>query len=104
MALLDTAEDLLGFHEGSAKPHPSGGEPVVCINREDFQSILDDVRLAQDTIPVLVEALQDVIAATSAYLPPDGIDARECLNRILMATDNIAIVAALDLARDKVGA
>jgi len=35
-----------------------------------------------------VEALREVIAATSAYLPPDGISAQECLNRILAATDN----------------
>lgn len=41
------------------------------------------------------EALRAVIAATQAYLPPDGIAAKECINRILQATDNAEIVAAL---------
>lgn len=41
------------------------------------------------------EALDAVIAATQAYLPPDGISAQECINRILGAVDNPRIVAAL---------
>ena len=36
-------------------------------------------------------ALLAVVEATRAYLPPDGIDAQECLNRILAATDNPVI-------------
>ena len=36
----------------------------------------------------LVEAVLVVVAATRAYLPPDGIDAQECLNRVIGATDN----------------
>lgn len=36
----------------------------------------------------LLEALLAVVAATRAYLPPDGIDAQECINRILAATEN----------------
>lgn len=39
----------------------------------------------------LAKAILAVVAATRAYLPPDGIDAQECLNRILAATDNPAI-------------
>lgn len=41
--------------------------------------------------PVLIDAILAVVAATRAYLPPDGIDAQECLNRILAATDNPTI-------------
>lgn len=37
------------------------------------------------------DALIAVVSATRAYLPPDGIDAQECLNQILAATDNVVI-------------
>jgi hypothetical protein len=46
-------------------------------------------------VEALVEAIEEVIAATGAYLPPDGISPQECLNRILGATDNKKIVDAL---------
>lgn len=36
----------------------------------------------------MADALLAVVEATRAYLPPDGIDAQECLNRIIGATDN----------------
>jgi hypothetical protein len=36
-------------------------------------------------------ALLAVVDATRAYLPPDGIDEQECMNRILEATDNTEI-------------
>jgi hypothetical protein len=39
----------------------------------------------------MAKALMAVVNATRAYLPPDGIDAQECLNRILGATDNATI-------------
>lgn len=39
----------------------------------------------------LREAVLAVVDATRAYLPPGGIDAQECVNRILSATDNPAI-------------
>ena len=44
---------------------------------------------------VINRAILDVIAATGAYLPPDGIDAQKCINRVLQATDNAEVVAAL---------
>lgn len=34
------------------------------------------------------EAILTVVGAIRDYLPPDGIDAQECLNRIIGATDN----------------
>lgn len=43
---------------------------------------------AADRIEALEGALLAVVHATRAYLPPDGIDAQECINRILAATDN----------------
>lgn len=45
---------------------------------------------------VIHQSILDVIAATSAYLPPDGISDQECLNRILQATDNAEVVKALN--------
>jgi len=44
-----------------------------------------------DHIEALRKALEAVVDATRAYLPPDGIDPQECLNRILLATDNSSI-------------
>jgi hypothetical protein len=43
----------------------------------------------------LVAALKAVIDATRAYLPPDGIPQDELINRVLAATDNPRINAAL---------
>lgn len=45
---------------------------------------------APDTVTLdrALVALLAVVNATRAYLPPDGIDAQECLNRILAVTDN----------------
>ena len=37
---------------------------------------------------LIAEALLGVVNATRAYLPPDGIDEKTCINRILEATDN----------------
>jgi hypothetical protein len=42
-------------------------------------------------IKLLEDAVIAVVEATRAYLPPDGIDAQECISRILEATDNSAI-------------
>lgn len=39
-------------------------------------------------VKLLEDALLAVVDATHAYLPPDRIDAKECLSRILRATDN----------------
>ena len=39
----------------------------------------------------LREAIMEIVSATRAYLPPDGISAQECLNRIIGATDNATI-------------
>lgn len=47
-AALAEVEELLAFHEGSAKPSIPGGEPVVEINHEDFARILLRVRQAAE--------------------------------------------------------
>lgn len=44
---------------------------------------------------VMHGAVLAVIAATQAYLPPDGITSEELINRVLLATDNATIVPAL---------
>lgn len=37
---------------------------------------------------ILVEALTEIIDAISDYLPPDGIEKEELINRVIYATDN----------------
>ena len=37
---------------------------------------------------ITLEAILAVVSATRAYLPPDGIDAKEYLSRVIAATDN----------------
>jgi hypothetical protein len=50
--------------------------------------------MAEDPTP-LVEALLTIIDAARAYLPPDGFDKDEFITRVLEATDNPKIIAAL---------
>ena len=54
----------------------------------------EDARRAEDATP-LIAALLAVIDAARAYLPPDGIGKDEFIARVLDATDNPRIVAAL---------
>jgi hypothetical protein len=54
----------------------------------------EDVWMAEDATP-LVEALLAIIDAARAYLPPDGIGKDEFISRVLEATDNPKIIAAL---------
>lgn len=44
-----------------------------------------------ERVAKLERAIIAVVEATRAYLPPDGIDAQECLSRVLGATDNAEI-------------
>ncbi len=50
--------------------------------------------MAEDVTP-LAEALLSIIDAARAYLPPDGIGKDEFIVRVLQATDNSRIIAAL---------
>ena len=50
--------------------------------------------MAEDAMP-LIEALLEIIEAARAYLPPDGISKDEFIARVLEATDNPRIIAAL---------
>lgn len=43
---LRKADDLLGFHEGSAKPEFEGARPTVRINGEDHAELLAVLRAA----------------------------------------------------------
>lgn len=45
---------------------------------------------------VFVRAVKAVIEASQQYLPPDGISKDEFIGRVLGATDNAEIVAALN--------
>ena len=55
----------------------------------------DYIDAASERAARLVEVINEVTAATSDYLPPDEIDAQECLSRILAATDNAEVVKLL---------
>lgn len=44
---------------------------------------------------VFANAIKAVIDASIAYLPPDGISKDEFIGRVLEATDNAQIVAAM---------
>ncbi len=46
LAALTSAEDLLAFHEGSARPEFEGAEPTVRVNGEDHAELLAKVRAA----------------------------------------------------------
>jgi hypothetical protein len=50
--------------------------------------------MAEDATP-LVEAILTIIEAARAYLPPDGFDKDEFITRVLDATDNPRVNAAL---------
>jgi hypothetical protein len=50
--------------------------------------------MAEDATP-LVEALLAIIDVARAYLPPDGIGKEAFIARVLEATDNPRIIAAL---------
>jgi hypothetical protein len=50
--------------------------------------------MAEDATP-LIEALLAIIDAARAYLPPDGIGKDAFIARVLGATDNPKIIAAL---------
>lgn len=51
-----------------------------------------DIEADRDRLTAQVKALREavraVVNATSAYLPPDGISASDCISRVLEATDN----------------
>lgn len=48
-----------------------------------------------EAIARLKRAVAAVTDATSSYLPPDGISARECISLVLAATDNPEINAIM---------
>lgn len=58
----------------------------------------DDAHTARLTANrnVFANAVKAVIAAAQEYLPPDGISKEEFINRVLGATDNAEICAALE--------
>jgi hypothetical protein len=64
----------------------------TCLRAEKAEAELTTLRAHTDE---LAEALESVISATCAYLPPDGISEQDCINRVLEATDNPTINAAL---------
>ena len=48
-----------------------------------------------DSVAVIREALQKVIDAVGAYLPPDGISREDLISLVIEATDNPEIVRAM---------
>lgn len=60
-------------------------------NRQWMRAALTAALAARPKATPADDALIAVVSATRAYLSPDGIDAQECLNQILAATDNAVI-------------
>lgn len=54
-----------------------------------------ETQAAEAKLDEMRQALEAVTDATSSYLPPDGISAHECINRVLAATDNPEINAVM---------
>ena len=71
---------------------------IAALHALDNASRAETVRLPAEgggVDGVLRRALQEVIDATRAYLPPDGISKDELINRVLSAADNTAVVEAM---------
>lgn len=79
------------YADGGMRFGPSGGCSVGDLRRARAALAGEKPVGAGVETKTLRTALLAVVAATRAYLPPDGIDAQECLNRILAATDNPTI-------------
>ena len=91
-AILEICRDVCELPDRSS---PEGEPDQVIVTLEELSDICRNVLTeALSAIPIpaptggVERALLAVVEATRAYLPPDGIDAQECLNRILAATDN----------------
>lgn len=83
--VLETLEAQLGGHALTAK------EATANLLRASASEAAREAAEAKAArLEECVHAVQD---ATAAYLPPDGISAQECLNRILSAVDNPVINA-----------
>lgn len=52
------------------------------------ESLRDQIAADKRRIVALEAAVLAVVEATRDYLPPDGITALDCINRVLLATDN----------------
>lgn len=63
------------------------------------------MREVLDELYALRSATLEVLNAVRGYLPPDGINAKDCLSRVIYAVDNPAINPILKkLEHDNVGA
>ena len=51
----------------------------------------------------LVAAIEKTIEALRAFLPPDGLSAKECVSRILAAVDNPKVNEAVKAAKSAKG-
>lgn len=83
---------------------PSLGGPTICPSCDcgDFgpsrvQKLAALLAAKDARIAELAYTVLKVIGATRAHLPPDGISAKECISRILEATDNPEIIKVLSL-------
>lgn len=70
---------------------------LCCDGEENSPQGLNDEANARliAAAPELYAAVAAVIGAVRDYLPPDGIKQDEFINRVIAATDNPQIVAAL---------
>lgn len=87
---LDALEAALAFAK-TADERRADGDDATATVIEAAPALIAAARRARELEAENAKwraAVMSVVAATRAYLPPDGIDTQECLNRILEATDN----------------
>lgn len=58
---------------------------------DGYDATLATANEAADKLEILANAVMSVIHATRDYLPPDGITAKDCISRVLDATDNLEV-------------
>jgi hypothetical protein len=89
---LDTGRELFRINaDGSVVGEIEDASEAAKVFFESLRGYLPQPQTDALRIKLLEDAVIAVVEATRAYLPPDGIDAQECISRILEATDNSAI-------------
>lgn len=94
--VVDFAGYGIEFHQGEFDLHSGKATNKANDCANAINSALEQIAArsrisTQAPNDAVGEAILGVVAATRAYLPPDGISEKECISRILQATDNATI-------------
>jgi hypothetical protein len=69
------------------------------LKHDEANRYVNELLDTKTRVKVLEEAILAICAAIDEYVPPDGIDANECISRIFNATDNPKINPVIFSAR-----